>query len=89
MKTWKIVKVKYDGEIKLIRKNPKNRICSFLNSNPLLNEPIYLTYRVFLKWFWKREGQLSENEYQHLKDRVEHDKLFTMEDLFLIKDKTK
>lgn len=87
-KTWKIVKVKYDGDLKIVKKET-NHICSFIDTNPKLNETIYLTYRVFLKWFWKREGQLSEEDYDILTKRLDHDKLFTMEDLFLLKDKTK
>lgn len=88
MKTWKIVKVKYDNNVKIIKTEP-NSICDFLNENPKLNEPVYLTYRRHWWIFWQRQGQLSDAGFIRLCERIAESTVpFTVEDIFILEDKT-
>lgn len=85
MKSWKIVKVSYNDNVKIIKKEPKC-ICNFLDNDPKYNETVYLTYRRYFRFFWKRIGQLSEEGYNNLCERVNNDPSgFKMEDLFILK----
>lgn len=85
MKSWKIVKVSYNDKVKIIKKESKC-ICDFLDNDPKYNETVYLTYRRYFWFIWKRMGQLSESSFINLCKRVSESQLhFTMKDIFILK----